>query len=99
MSDYIDSVKLEKDKTRIQHFFMWLMAHPFKPTRMICNQHEKVGRNQLCPCGSEIKFKKCCGRVKNDSSIHLQREEHQIDDNRPGIGQVGCQAEGNSMES
>jgi len=23
----------------------------------------KVGRNQLCPCGSGIKFKKCCGRA------------------------------------
>ncbi|MDR1003289.1 MAG: DUF1186 domain-containing protein [Oscillospiraceae bacterium] len=23
---------------------------------------EKIGRNDLCPCGSEIKFKKCCGR-------------------------------------
>ncbi|MGC5327290.1 YecA family protein [Brevibacillus sp. SYSU BS000544] len=22
---------------------------------------EKVGRNELCPCGSEIKYKKCCG--------------------------------------
>jgi len=23
---------------------------------------EKVGRNDLCPCGSLKKFKKCCGR-------------------------------------
>ena len=22
----------------------------------------KVGRNDPCPCGSERKFKKCCGR-------------------------------------
>ena len=22
----------------------------------------KVGRNQSCPCGSNLKFKKCCGR-------------------------------------
>ena len=23
---------------------------------------EKVGRNQLCPCGSGIKYKRCCGK-------------------------------------
>lgn len=22
----------------------------------------KVGRNEPCPCGSALKFKKCCGR-------------------------------------
>jgi uncharacterized protein YecA (UPF0149 family) len=21
-----------------------------------------VGRNEICPCGSKIKFKKCCGK-------------------------------------
>ncbi|MCX5785702.1 MAG: SEC-C metal-binding domain-containing protein [Elusimicrobia bacterium] len=24
----------------------------------------KVGRNQLCPCGSNLKFKRCCGNKK-----------------------------------
>ncbi len=24
-------------------------------------KQEKIGRNQLCPCGSNKKFKKCCG--------------------------------------
>jgi len=24
----------------------------------------KVGRNDPCPCGSERKFKKCCGQYK-----------------------------------
>jgi SEC-C motif domain protein len=27
----------------------------------ILPKQEKVGRNQLCPCGSNKKFKKCCG--------------------------------------
>ncbi len=26
------------------------------------SQSGKVGRNQLCPCGSGMKYKKCCGR-------------------------------------
>ena len=24
--------------------------------------HKKIGRNQPCPCGSGLKYKKCCGR-------------------------------------
>jgi uncharacterized protein YchJ len=24
-------------------------------------EHGKVGRNQLCPCGSGKKYKRCCG--------------------------------------
>lgn len=27
------------------------------------NYGKKVGRNELCPCGSGIKYKKCCGRT------------------------------------
>ncbi len=28
--------------------------------------HDKVGRNDLCPCGSGKKYKKCCGLNKQD---------------------------------
>ena len=24
--------------------------------------HKKIGRNDLCPCGSGKKYKKCCGK-------------------------------------
>lgn len=27
------------------------------------NQNDKVGRNDLCPCGSGRKYKKCCGSL------------------------------------
>ena len=30
---------------------------------------KKIGRNQPCPCGSGKKYKKCCGRFKNASSV------------------------------
>jgi len=26
-------------------------------------EHEKIGRNADCPCGSGKKYKKCCGRL------------------------------------
>ncbi len=29
----------------------------------------KIGRNQPCPCGSELKYKKCCGRLV-DTEFH-----------------------------
>ena len=32
-----------------------------KPVRV-----EKVGRNQMCPCGSGKKYKKCCGSSQNE---------------------------------
>jgi preprotein translocase subunit SecA len=25
---------------------------------------KKIGRNQMCPCGSGLKYKNCCGRNK-----------------------------------
>lgn len=26
------------------------------------DKKKKIGRNELCPCGSELKYKKCCGK-------------------------------------
>lgn len=31
----------------------------------ISRSTKKVGRNELCLCGSRIKFKKCCGRFSS----------------------------------
>ena len=32
-------------------------------TEPIVRDGEKIGRNASCPCGSDIKFKKCCGKA------------------------------------
>ncbi|RRH36827.1 SEC-C metal-binding domain-containing protein, partial [Clostridioides difficile] len=32
------------------------------PTSKTVKKDEKVGRNDLCPCGSGKKYKNCCGR-------------------------------------
>jgi uncharacterized protein YecA (UPF0149 family) len=29
--------------------------------KTVTRDHPKVGRNELCPCGSGKKYKKCCG--------------------------------------
>lgn len=34
----------------------------FRPTMPLYRNAPKVGRNEPCPCGSGIKYKKCCGR-------------------------------------
>jgi len=32
------------------------------PRPIVRADHEKVGRNDPCPCGSGKKYKKCCGK-------------------------------------
>jgi len=34
-------------------------------------EHRRIGRNDPCPCGSKVKFKKCCGArlEQNDARI------------------------------
>ena len=34
---------------------------PVKPVQQPVRNEQKVGRNELCPCGSGKKYKKCCG--------------------------------------
>jgi len=35
---------------------------PQKHTPIVQSSHEKIGRNEPCPCGSGKKYKKCCGK-------------------------------------
>lgn len=32
-------------------------AEPVKPLK---RKYPKIGRNDMCPCGSNLKYKKCC---------------------------------------
>lgn len=36
--------------------------HGHEPLQPIKRTAEKIGRNDPCSCGSEKKFKKCCGK-------------------------------------
>ena len=36
---------------------------PAKKAPVVKKAAEKVGRNDLCPCGSGLKYKKCCGKA------------------------------------
>ena len=35
---------------------------PHEPLKPIVKDEPKVGRNEPCPCGSGLKYKKCCGK-------------------------------------
>ncbi len=32
---------------------------------------EKIGRNEPCPCGSSLKYKRCCGNPLRGRSTHF----------------------------
>jgi len=40
---------------------------------------DRIGRNQPCPCGSEVKYKKCC-LIKRQEYIQQQQEIRRIID-------------------
>ena len=41
-------------------------ASPVKKAPVRKSESEKVGRNDPCPCGSGLKYKKCCGKNMAD---------------------------------
>ena len=46
-------------------FHQWIKPMEIPPTPKQLRRHPaRVGRNDPCPCGSGLKFKKCCWRGK-----------------------------------
>lgn len=43
--------------------------------------NDKIGRNALCPCGSGLKYKKCCMK-KNKEIKHKQQQKMMLDVDR-----------------
>lgn len=47
----------------------WKQTHPLESSqqsydiRSSAEANRKIGRNEPCPCGSGLKYKKCCGRI------------------------------------
>jgi len=39
-----------------------------KKISIVKKKADEVGRNDLCPCGSGKKYKKCCGAPNNDNN-------------------------------
>ena len=62
--DKFSSVKNNSDTQKLADHLLSQVASKQTQARVILlsNRKEKVGRNDSCPCGSEKKFKVCCGR-------------------------------------
>ncbi|MDD4976674.1 MAG: SEC-C metal-binding domain-containing protein [Bacteriovorax sp.] len=58
----VETVKTEKGEQH-EHIHGPSCSHGHQHTllRPITREAPKVGRNDPCPCGSQKKFKKCCG--------------------------------------
>jgi uncharacterized protein YchJ len=51
----------ERLKSKITEEFINLLDKPVGRSVLKATQGRKVGRNELCTCGSKKKFKRCCG--------------------------------------
>jgi len=49
-----------------------------RPKEPIIYQPAKVGRNELCPCGSGKKFKNCCVLVETSGAAQLSHAERKL---------------------
>ena len=65
--DHLDSIAPDLIPDMVMKLNNWTKSQarkvPSKPTTSTSYQGRKPGRNSSCPCGSGIKFKKCCGAV------------------------------------
>ena len=52
----------EDNWERMVDLFMGKQQRPAAPATRLVEGRQKVGRNEPCPCGSGVKYKKCCGR-------------------------------------
>ena len=59
-------ILLEKVKTDVIKFILnmnLVLTNETEPKKQSLQTSQKVGRNDKCPCGSEKKYKHCCGSV------------------------------------
>ena len=64
-----DDNRTEEEKFKMLNEYLalnqpFLQSFSIKSIKEIRMKDEvsKVGRNELCPCGSGLKFKRCCGK-------------------------------------
>lgn len=86
LQEFIELIMLAKNNTRIWrnngHTPSELHEINSKRDRNIDQfskiQRQVVGRNDLCPCGSGKKYKKCCSRFDEEKTAQLSSEERRV---------------------
>jgi len=60
----MSSKDLEKsdEETKEEHVHGPNCNHSHQHLKPVVKQGPKIGRNDPCPCGSQKKHKKCCGK-------------------------------------
>ncbi|MCF8060606.1 MAG: SEC-C domain-containing protein [Bacteriovoracaceae bacterium] len=58
----IEIDKTDKKQEGPEHVHGPNCNHSHNDIKPIVRQTPKIGRNEPCSCGSEKKFKKCCGK-------------------------------------
>lgn len=56
------------------------MLREFETAMLLINQETKVGRNEPCPCGSGLKYKKCC-LGKDFAGFEKRKERYMMEHN------------------
>jgi hypothetical protein len=54
------------------------------PVETVRRDHPAIGRNEPCPCGSRLKFKRCCLNKPKSASNHSPVQNAQMRDEQPG---------------
>ena len=64
--DFNDDTSCFRDNVQVAQGGLLSEAHVKRGRKSVHGDnelHEKLGRNDPCPCGSEMLFKKCCLKV------------------------------------
>lgn len=55
-----DHILHERSKFKKEDDHWYYVAGQYKSPNVVINANAKIGRNDNCPCGSGLKYKKCC---------------------------------------
>ena len=58
---YILNVSLETNTKRESNIKIKIESNKSKAKQVSVRREKKIGRNEICPCGSGKKYKRCCG--------------------------------------
>ena len=63
LKEHLDKIEDKEERAEEESNFVQMEKSPTRK-QMYRRPHPKVGRNEMCPCGSGNKFKKCCLRKR-----------------------------------
>lgn len=74
----------EKERYKLLSFFKSNIDNPFmlfeinQSDKIFKNNKSKIGRNEICFCGSNLKYKYCCGKNLYSKGVHSEIKQLNI---------------------